>query len=110
MLTVGSASNKSLKLNCKQKAPTISRKASPLSFAVAYVIQVEKSLNPEIVVYVCNAQNSRNLFVTDFVLAVYAVVNSKRIPVLPKVGVALAREQSQSGIRQSDVNYWQNLS
>ena len=43
-------------------------------------------------------------FPMDVVLTVYTVINSKRIPVLPKVGVAFAREQSQSGIRQSDIN------
>ena len=38
-------------------------------------------------------------------MTVYTVINSKTIPVLPKKGVALAREQSQSGSRQSDMNY-----
>ena len=48
----------------------------------------------------------QNQFLMDFVQTVYTVFNSKTIPVLPKKGVALAREQSQSTIRQSDTNFW----
>ena len=44
-----------------------------------------------------------------FVLTVYADMKFKAIPVLTKMGVALAREQSQSGIRLSDINYHRKL-
>ena len=50
--------------------------------------------------------NSQNYFLTDFVLTVYTVINSKTNPILPKMGIALAREQSLSGIRPSDINSW----
>ena len=49
---------------------------------------------------------SQNWLLADFVLTVHTVITFKTIPVVPTRGVAPGREQSQPGIRQSDINYW----